>query len=147
MSAWKSQTLSPPYPSHPTLRRRILRMATVWAALGAVMGASVGRESGGLIGAIAGMMAGIVELALLGSIFTLIGGRPKETILGAVGGLIVGLAIGMPGGQVPVVRAAVFGLLVGAMAGATLRAYIRLLSLPIVLLGRILRTRHRHPAT
>jgi len=85
MSPLNSRTLSPTYPSHPTLRRRILRMSTVWAALGAVMGASVGMDSGGIIGGIAGMVAGMVELATLGVIFALIGGRPGETILGPCG--------------------------------------------------------------
>jgi hypothetical protein len=120
-------------------------MTAVWAGLGAVTGASVGMEGGGTIGAIAAMMAGMVELAILGAIFGLIGGRPREALLGAMGGVIVGLTMGVAGGHVPVVLVADFGLVVGAIAGATLRPYVQLLSLPVVLLGRILAVRHRHP--
>jgi hypothetical protein len=120
-------------------------MSVVWAALGAVMGASVGMEGGGFIGAIAGMMAGIVEFAMLGAIFAVVGGRPEETVLGAVGGLLAGLAFSMMRVQAPLVLIANFGLVVGAIVGATLRPYLRLLSLPVILLSRILH-RHQRPA-
>jgi uncharacterized protein YacL len=119
----------------------MLRMSVVWAALGAVMGASVGMEGGGFIGAIAGMMAGIVELAMLGAIFAVVGGRPEESVLGAVVGLLAGLTFGVMRLPAPVVLVANFGLVVGAIVGATLRPYLRLLSLPVILLCRIL---HRH---
>ena len=145
MSALESQTFSPTPVPHPTLGKRILRMKAVWAALGAIVGASVGMECGGFIGAIVVVMAGMVEFATLGALFALIGGRPKETILGAVGGLLGGLAVGMIGGQASVVLLANVGLVVGAIVGATLRAYLWLLSLPVVLLGRILRPRNHRP--
>jgi hypothetical protein len=96
-------------------------------------------EAGGIIGAVAAMFVGISEMTALGAIFALVGGRPQETILGAVGGLLGGLAVGMMGGSTPIVLLANIGLVVGAIVGSTLRAYLRLLSLPIVLLGRILR--------
>ena len=98
-------------------------MSVVWAALGAIMGASVGMEGGGFIGAIAGMMAGIVEFAMLGAIFAVVGGRPEETVLGAVGGLLAGLAFNMMRVQAPLVLVANFGLVVGAIVGATLRPF------------------------
>ena len=146
MSALESQTFSPTPVPHPTLGKRILRMKAVWAAPGAIVGANVGMECGGFIGAIAVVVvAGMVEFATLGAIFALIGGRPKETILGALGGLIGGLAVGMMGGQASVVLLANVGLVVGAIVGATLRAYLWLLSLPVVLLGRILRPRNHRP--
>ena len=143
MSALTYQTLSPTPAPHPTLHRRILRMKAVWAALGAVMGASVGMECGGFTGAIVLMMACLVEFATLGAIFALIGGRPKETILGSVGGLLGGLAVGVIGGQAPVVLLANVGLVVGAVVGATLHAYLRVLSLPLILLERIGRRQRR----
>jgi hypothetical protein len=146
MSASTFQTLSASPASHPPLGRRILRMSAVWAALGAVMGASVGLQGGGIIGAFAGMMAGAVELAMLGAIFAVVGGRPDESVLGAVAGLLLGLAFGLMNVQAPVVLVANFGMVVGAIAGATLRAYLRLLALPVVVLGRRLRPRHRRPA-
>jgi hypothetical protein len=121
-------------------------MSVVWAALGAGMGASVGMESGGFIGAIAGMLAGIVELAMLGAIFAVVGGRPEETVLGAVGGLLAGLVFSVMRVQAPVVLVANFGLVVGAMVGATLRPYLRLISLPVILLSRLLRRQQRPAA-
>src|SRR4051794_5067371 len=66
-----------------TLRSRILRMSAVWVTFGAVMGATVGMEGGGIFGSIAGM----IEPAALGVVFALIGGRPEESVVGALGGL------------------------------------------------------------
>jgi hypothetical protein len=117
-------------------------MSTVWATLGAVIGTSVGIQGGALIDAILAMMTGIVELAVLGVAFAIAGGTPGETMLGGVAGLLVGLAACAVGGQAPVVLVTNFGLLVGAILGATLRAYLRLLSLPVILLGRTLSSRH-----
>jgi hypothetical protein len=113
-------------------------MSTAWAALGAVVGASLGLGGGGIIGAIATMIAGTAELAVLGAIFALIGGTPRESIIGAVGGLLIGLTVGMVGGQGSVALVANFGLVFGAITGATLRPYLRLLSLPIIFLVRLL---------
>jgi hypothetical protein len=123
-------------------------MATAWAALGALMGASVGLESGGLVGGVAAMLAGALELAGLGVIFALLGGTPRESLLGAVLGLAAGLAAGLAGAgaPAPVVLVANFGMVVGAIAGATLRPYLRLLSLPILLVGRILYRPRPQPA-
>jgi hypothetical protein len=110
-------------------------MMTVWAGLGAIMGASLGMSGGGFMGAIAGM----VELAALGAVFGALGGRPQETILGAAGGLLGSLAVGIMGGPAPIIFVANFGMIYGAIVGATLQSYIRLLALPVTLLGRLLR--------
>jgi hypothetical protein len=91
------------------------------------------------------MIAGMVELAVLGACFALIGGRPGESVAGAVAGFLTGLTVGLVAKPAPVVLAASFGLVFGAIAGATLRPYLNLLSLPFVLLGRLLR-RHQAPA-
>jgi hypothetical protein len=119
-------------------------MKAVWAAVGAVMGAGVGMKCGGFSGAIVLMTACVFEFATLGAIFALIGGRPNETILGAVGGLLGGLTVGMMGGQASVVLLANVGLLVGAVVGSTLHACLRVFSLPITLLEQMLR-RHQRP--
>jgi len=103
----------------------------------------MGMQGGGIIGAIAGMLAGMVELAMLGAIFAVVGGRPGESVLGALGGLLVGLAFGVMSVQAPVVLVANFGMVVGAIAGATLRAYLRLLALPCLALGRLLHRQQR----
>jgi hypothetical protein len=123
----------------------MLRMSIVWAALGAILGASMGLERGEIISIIATMFAGMIEFAVLGVIFAVMGGRPEESIVGAVGGLLVGLTVAMVGGTAPVGFVASFGLVFGAITGATLRSYLRLLALPVNLLGRMLH-RHRRPA-
>jgi hypothetical protein len=121
-------TASPTAVLQPTLGRRVLRMAAVWAVLGAIMGASVGMARGGIVGAIAGMIGGMLELAALGAIFATVGGRPDESVLGALVGLLAGLAFGLVTVHAPAVLVANFGMVVGAIAGATLRAYLRLLA-------------------
>jgi hypothetical protein len=143
MSASKSQNIYSTPTSNPTPCGRILRMSTVWATLGVVIGTSIGIQAGGMTGAIVAMMVGMVELAVLGVTFAIVGGTPEETMLGGVAGLLVGLSACAAGGQAPIVLVTNFGLLVGAILGATLRAYVRLLSLPIILLGRPPRSGHR----
>jgi hypothetical protein len=118
-------------------------MATAWAALGAVLGAGLGMDSGGGIGVIGFMIAGMTEMAALGAAFGLIGGGPKESVVGAVWGLVVGLATGLVAGHPRVARVADLGLVVGAEVGGTLRPYLRLISLPTLLLGRVLSARRR----
>src|SRR5262245_47491653 len=102
MSKAPSQTPAP----LPPLRRRGLRMATAWTALGAVVGAGLGMDSGGGIGVIAFMIAGMTEMAALGAAFGLIGGEPKESVVGAVWGLVVGLAMGLVAGHARVLLVA-----------------------------------------
>jgi hypothetical protein len=119
-------------------------MMAVWAILGVFVGAATGLEGGGTIGAVAGTIAGMVELALLGAVFALVRGKPRESLVGAGAGLLVGLTVGMAGQRDSIILVSNFGLIYGAIVGATLRSYLRLLSLPIVILGRILR-RHRRP--
>jgi hypothetical protein len=117
----------------------MLRKMAVWAILGAIMGASLGMLGGGFIGAIAGMVVGTSEVVNLGVIFALLGGTPQEAILGAGGGLLGSLAVGMMGGRAPILLVATVGMMVGAIVGATLHSALRLLALPVVLLGRLLR--------
>jgi hypothetical protein len=118
-------------------------MTAAWAGLGVVMGAGLGIESGSVVGTIACLIAGLIEMAALGAIFSLIGGRPGESLLGGGCGMAVGAVAELAGGQSSVVLAADFGLVAGALAGATLRPYLRLLSLPVLLVGRVLASPHR----
>ena len=103
-------------------------------------------EIGGIAGGVAGALLGVSELASLGVASALIGGRPQETIYGAIGGFLGGLAVGIAGGGAPVVLLANVGLLVGAIVGATLSAQVRVLSLAAVLLERSLRSELGQPA-
>jgi hypothetical protein len=64
--------------------------------------------------------------------------QPGESLFGVGCGLAVGAVAGLTGVHAGPVPAAAFGLIVGALAGATLRPYVRLVSLPIVLLVRVL---------
>jgi hypothetical protein len=113
-------------------------MAAAWAALGAVMGAGLAMDGGDVHGVIAFMIAGMIEMAALGAVFGLIGGGPQESVVGAVWGLVVGLATGLVAGHARVVLVADLGLVVGAVAGGTLRPYLRVMSLPALLLCRVL---------
>jgi hypothetical protein len=112
-------------------------MACVWAGLGVILGLGVSPASGDVVGVVACMVTGIIELAALGAILTFIGGRPGESLVGAGCGLALGAIAGLAGVPTGPVPAAPFGLVVGALAGATLRAYFRLITLPVVLLVRI----------
>jgi hypothetical protein len=76
-------------------------------------------------------------MAPLGAVLGLIGGDPRESLLGGGSGLAVGAVAGLTGVPAGPVLAAAFGLIVGALAGATLRLYLRLISLPFVLLVRV----------
>ncbi len=136
MSTIEPTTFAPIPISHPRLRQRVVRMATVWVGLGAVMGFSLGMTSGGLIGAVATMVAGMVEMVILGTLFALIGGRPGESLLGSGCGLVIGTGAGLMGRHANAVFLANFGLVAGALAGGTLRPYLKLVSLPAVLLWR-----------
>jgi hypothetical protein len=143
MSAFRLPALATTPAFRHTLGRRVLRMTTTWAALGVVMGASLGIDNGSVVGAVACMIAGMIEMASMGAVFGLIGGKPQECVVGAVSGLIVGLVTGLVAGQTHLGFVAAFGLVVGALIGATFRPYLRLISLPIVLLVRFLPIRHR----
>lgn len=139
MSTARSQNLTP----QPPPRGRVRRMATAWMALGAVMGAGLGIDDGGGTGVIAFMIAGMIEMAALGAVFGLIGGGPEESIVGASWGLIVGLATGLIVGHARIILVADLGLIIGAIAGATIRPYFRLIALPALLLARVRPARHR----
>jgi hypothetical protein len=133
-------------PARPSLGKRVGGMAVTWAFLGATMGASAGGVSGGFVGAIAGVMAGAVELAVLGAALGVIGGRPGESLLGGACGAAGGVIAALVGGHPSPVLTVDFGLVVGALVGATLKPYCRVISLPIFLLRRLcpqLGTAHR----
>jgi hypothetical protein len=141
MSVAQCHLQAPTAAARPTLRRRILRMMGVWAILGALMGAGAGLAGGGIAGAIGGTIAGTVELTLLGACFALIGGRPGESIFGAVAGLLTGLTVSIAAQPASPILVTCFGLVFGGIAGATLRPYLKLLALPVILFGRFLRQR------
>jgi hypothetical protein len=113
-------------------------MALTWAGLGAVMGAIVGWEQGGFVGALVSLIVGMIELVPLGAVLSLIGGGPRESLLGGGCGLAVGAVAGLTGVPAGPGLVAAFGLVVGALVGATLRPYLRLVSLPILFLLRVL---------
>jgi len=108
-------------------RRRVLQMALVWAFIGQWVGADIGMRAGGLVGSIAGAVAVMAEMAVLGAFLGWIGGRPRDTIIGAVLGLIAGVALAPLTGHADLLSRANMGLIAGASDGATLRPYLRMI--------------------
>jgi hypothetical protein len=111
----------PPYP----LGSRVRDMALLWTALGAVVGAGSTSFKGGAIGVVSGAIAGILVLPFLGAFLGLIGGRPQETLFGALCGLVVGAAAGALGGSADLPAQMMFTLLIGALIGATFPGMFR----------------------
>jgi hypothetical protein len=101
-------------------------MALIWAFLGQWVGADIGMRAGGLVGSIAACVAVMVEMAVLGAFLGWIGGRPRDTLLGAAVGLIAGVLLDPLSGHTDLISHASIGLIAGASDGATLRPYLRL---------------------
>lgn len=107
-----------------SMRRRVVQMTAAWLFLGALVGIGTGATSGGSLAAIvSSVLAGMILFPPVGLLLGLIGGRPKETLLGAAAGAIVGALLGAVAGPIEITTHA---LLVGALGGATLRPYLML---------------------
>ncbi|HBI45387.1 MAG TPA: hypothetical protein DDY78_21425 [Planctomycetales bacterium] len=111
----------PPY----SLGGRVRDMTLLWTALGAVVGVGSTSFKGGAIGVVSGAIAGILVLPFLGAFLGLIGGRPQETLFGALCGSLVGAAAGALGGSADLPAQATFTLLIGALIGATFPGMFR----------------------
>ena len=125
-------------PAHVTaLRGLALRardLAVLWLAFGVVVGACTTPAGGGWVCLVAGAIAGIIVLTPVGMVLSLIGARPRETMVCGLGGLALGALAGMAG-SAEVGPAAAFGLVFGGMVGATFVAFFY--RLPRLLLGRL----------
>jgi hypothetical protein len=62
----------------------------------------------------------------VGLLLGLIGGRARESFIGAAVGAILGTALGTIVGPAGVLNTATHALLIGALAGATFRSYLTL---------------------
>jgi hypothetical protein len=111
----------PPY----SLGSRVRDMALLWVALGVVLGAGSTSFKGGAIGVVSGAIAGILILPFLGGFLGLIGGRPQETLFGALSGLVVGAAAGALHGSADLPAQVTFTLMLGALVGATFPGMFR----------------------
>jgi hypothetical protein len=112
-------------------------MLVVWGLIGSAVGLLTTPASGS-VGVVAGIIAGLVVLTPVGVMLTLAGGRARDSLGGA--GLGLALAFGSVGlGAGPAVPVAVvpFGLLAGALVGATVvTAFYRLPRLVLSAGGR-----------
>jgi hypothetical protein len=94
-------------------------MVLVWLLLGVLMGPGTRPAEEGIIGAIAGAIAGVMLLPWLGIVLALMGGRPRETLVGGLWGFLVGAATAVALGQGGVLSRASAGLVAGGLTGAT----------------------------
>lgn len=107
------------------VRARLARMMSAWLALGALVGIGSGATAvGAATTVLANMLAGMILFPPVGLLLGLIGGRARESLLGAAVGAILGAALGAVAGPAGLVETATHALLVGALAGATLRPYL-----------------------
>ena len=109
------------------VRTRVARMMAAWLALGAIVGIGTGTMAGGQAAMIlSNALAGMILFPPVGLLLGLIGGRARESFIGAAVGAILGTALGMIVGPAGVLNTATHALLVGALAGATFRPYLTL---------------------
>jgi hypothetical protein len=101
-------------------------MALLWLGLGALVGILSAPPDGGVIGFVAGGLAGMIVLPAIGGLLGLLGGRWRETFVGAVGGLASGIAVAFFAGSTRIAPTVNLLLLFGAYGGATLPPLCRL---------------------
>jgi hypothetical protein len=101
----------------PRLVQRALGMAGVWMLFGIVVGS--GSLWGNLLSTISGAIAGALILPWLGMVLGLLGGSVKDCLVGALAGAFFAGCFSMfRNGGIDAYNFN-FGLLVGAMVGAT----------------------------
>jgi hypothetical protein len=130
---------------HPSRNkgRRVRNMLLLWAAFGLIVGIG-SAPGGGLISTLSGALAGVMVLPWLGLVLGLIGGGPKLTLLGGIWGLIVGALAGALLSEPDLLSRANLSLILGALVGATFPGPLRLIS---AVVARILQSRANSPAT
>ena len=106
---------------------RLPGMLVVWGLIGSAVGVLTA-QAPGPIGIIAGLIAGVIVLTPVGAVLTLTGGRARDSLVGAGVGLVLAFVLAgfgaAPVGSVAVVP---FGILAGALIGATVvTAFYRL---------------------
>lgn len=116
-------------------RRNVKAMTLVWVSFGILIGAGTSPPHGGPIGLISGVLAGVIVFPWMGAALGLLGCQPKPTILGGGCGALLGAAALMAVSSAGALHGACFGLIAGAMVGATflpvIRFYKRILSFAV----------------
>ena len=97
-------------------------MMLTWMFFGVAVGISATPTDADMVRLISGAIAGMIVMSVLGSIVGLVGGRVKWSIIGAFCGVATGVIAGVISGQPNIGLKANVGLIVGAIAGATLPA-------------------------
>lgn len=107
------------------VRTRVTRMMAAWLALGAIVGTGTGTTAGGEATMIlSNALAGMILFPPVGLLLGLIGGRARESFIGAAVGAILGTALGTIASPAGFSKTATHALLIGALAGATFRPYL-----------------------
>jgi hypothetical protein len=113
-----------PFFSLRSMGANVLRMTLLWLAFGPVVGVLSSPLEEGIIRIVAGMIAGVIVCVPCGVLMGLIGGQWRESLVGGVAGLTLGLSVGMVTGFSELMAAGNVGLVGGAMVGATVFTYL-----------------------
>ena len=116
-----------PHRSGPNIRRRMASMTAAWLFLGTVIGIHIGwRLNAGPVAIVSHVIAGWIVFSFAGVAISLLGGRWKESLLGALCGTLVGLVAELWNWAAPPGAAFNQCLVVGAIVGATFRPWVTL---------------------
>ena len=118
----EDQRLSLPALAPPKPWRRAVHMMLVWMLLGVAVGIGAAPANAGMVRMISGAIAGMIVMSVVGAIVGLVGGKVWESFVGALCGVLTGVIAGVISGQPNIGFKANVGLIVGAIAGATLPA-------------------------
>jgi hypothetical protein len=102
----------------------VLRMTLLWLAFGPVVGVLSSPLEEGFTRMVAGVIAGVIVCVPFGVLLGLIGGQWRESLVGGMAGLTLGLSVGMASGFSQLMAAGNVGLVGGAMVGATVFTYL-----------------------
>lgn len=124
--AWQNDSAVPrTQPPRRSLGKRVRDMTLLWLGFGALVGAVTSAGDGGIVGALSGAVAGMILLPWIGVVLGLLGGPIRETLVGGVFGLAVGVVGGLLTQEAFSFSQAGVGLLTGAFIGATFLALFR----------------------
>jgi hypothetical protein len=114
---------APPFALGGVVRQRALSMMLLWTVLGGAVG-GITIPTRNLLGVVSGALAGIILLAPAGAVLGLAGARARPALVGALCGSVVGTLTGALASSPNIPGAISIGLLGGAMAGASLSAFV-----------------------
>jgi hypothetical protein len=113
-----------PFFSLRAVGANVLRMTLLWLAFGPVVGVLSSPLEEGFARIVAGVIAGMIVCLPFGVFLGLIGGQWRESLVGGVAGLTLGVGVGVASGVSELMAAGNVGLVGGALVGATIFTYL-----------------------